>query len=294
MHHHHNHAHESHNGLRSAFFINLVFAVIELVGGLYTNSMAILSDALHDLGDVLSLGIAWYFEKLSKGGRSERYTYGLRRFSLLGALINGIILIVGSIIILYHAIPRVMDPQQPDLDGMLILAILGVIFNGWAIFKIRAGRSLNERMAEMHLWEDVLGWVAVLVGAIVMRFVDAPVIDPLLSMGIAAFILFNVFRKLKSAFLVLLQGTPEHIASKELKQAITAFEEVIDLHDCHIWSMDGDYAILTLHLVLNGEHTLQTQAKLKERVRKIAHEHGINHVTIEFEGEGEHCEFNDC
>ncbi len=290
----HDHAHASHKSLRSAFFINLTFAIIELVGGMYTNSMAILSDALHDLGDSLSLGIAWYFEKLSKRGRSKTFTYGLKRLSLLGALLNALILVVGTVIILYHAIPRLLEPQAPDIQGMMWLAIAGVIFNGWAIFKIRSGKSLNEQLVQMHLWEDVLGWLAVLIGAIVMRFVDAPFIDPLLSIGIAIFLLYNVYGKLKVTLRVLLQGTPEHFDLKAIEQEIVALPEVVEVHDCHVWSMDGDYIVLTLHLVLSEDHSLQTQSIIKGKVRSIASKHKIDHATIEFEAEDEFCALHDC
>ncbi len=290
----HDHAHASHKSLRSAFFINLAFAVIELVGGMYTNSMAILSDALHDLGDSLSLGIAWYFEKLSKRGRSKTFTYGLKRLSLLGALLNALILVAGTVVILYHAIPRLFQPQAPDIQGMMWLAIAGVIFNGWAIFKIRSGKSLNEQLVQMHLWEDVLGWLAVLIGAIVMRFIDAPFIDPLLSIGIAIFLLYNVYGKLKATLRVLLQGTPEHVDVKAIEKEIVALPEVIEVHDCHVWSMDGDYIVLTLHLVLSQDHSLQTQSIIKGKVRSIASKYKIDHATIEFEAEDEFCALHDC
>ena len=192
--HNHSHHHEDVKNIKVAFSLNLMFTIIEFVGGFLTNSMAILSDAVHDLGDSFSLGLSWYFQKIAKRPRTKNYTYGYKRFSLLGAIINSVILVVGSVLILMNAIPRLFHPQQPDVKGMLLLAVLGVIVNGAAVLRLRKGRSLNERVVSPHLLEDVLGWLAVLVGAGIMYFVDAPFIDPLLSIAISAFILFNVYR----------------------------------------------------------------------------------------------------
>jgi len=189
---HHNHHHHTTENIKVAFFLNLSFTVIELVGGLLTNSMAILSDALHDLGDSVSLGLAWYFQRIAQKKSDLSYSYGYKRFSLLGAFINSLILSVGSIFILVEAIPRLFDPKQPDASGMIILAIIGVIVNGFAVLRLKKGKSINEKVVSLHLLEDVLGWLAVLIGSIVMYFFNLPVIDSLLSIGIAIFILLNV------------------------------------------------------------------------------------------------------
>ena len=295
MGHHHDHSHHHSEGnVKVAFFLNLSFTIIEIIGGLYTNSLAILSDALHDLGDSFSLGLSWYFQKLSKKGRTKTFSYGYKRFSLLGAIINSIVLVAGSIFILTKAIPELFNPGETNVEGMLYLAILGIVVNGAAVFKLRKGESLNEKVVSLHLLEDVLGWVAVLIGSIIMMYTDAPFIDPLLSVLISLFVLYNVYKNLKQSLLVILQGIPEEISINNIRQKLKNISKVTDIHDCHAWSMDGKYNILTLHLRLDKDYKLSEQAKFKERVRTQLKDESINHITIEFEGQDENCELEDC
>ena len=295
MGHNHNHSHNHSEGnVKVAFFLNLAFTIIEIIGGLYTNSLAILSDALHDLGDSLSLGLSWYFQKLSKKGRTKTFSYGYKRFSLLGAIINSIVLVAGSIFILTKAIPELFNPGETNVEGMLYLSILGIVVNGAAVFKLRKGESLNEKVVSLHLLEDVLGWVAVLIGSVIMMYTDAPFIDPLLSVLISLFVLYNVYKNLKKSLLVILQGIPEEISIDDIRQKLKNISKVTDIHDCHAWSMDGQYNILTLHLRLDKDYKLSEQAKLKEQVRTQLKDESINHITIEFEVQGENCELEDC
>ena len=295
MEHNHDHSHNHSEGnVKVAFFLNLSFTIIEIIGGLYTNSLAILSDALHDLGDSLSLGLSWYFQKLSKKGRTKTFSYGYKRFSLLGAIINSIVLVAGSIFILTKAIPELFNPEETNVQGMLYLAILGIVVNGAAVLKLRKGESLNEKVVSLHLLEDVLGWVAVLIGSIIMMYVDAPFIDPLLSILISLFVLYNVYRNLKKSMLVILQGIPEEVSVDDIQQKLKDMPEVTDIHDCHAWSMDGEYNILTVHLRLAKDYKLSEQAKLKEKVKSQLKDESINHITVEFEGQDEHCGLEDC
>ncbi|WP_420578317.1 cation diffusion facilitator family transporter [Ekhidna sp.] len=279
--------------MKVAFFLNLSFTIIEVIGGLYTNSLAILSDALHDLGDSL-IGLSWYFQKLSKKGRTKKFSYGYKRFSLLGAIINSIVLVVGSIFILTKAIPELFNPGETNVQGMLYLAILGIVVNGAAVLKLRKGESLNEKVVSLHLLEDVLGWVAVLIGSIIMMYTDAPFIDPLLSVLISLFVLYNVYKNLRKSMLVILQGIPEDVSLEDIKEKLKDISEITDVHDNHTWSMDGDYNILTIHLQLDQDYKLSEQAKLKEKVRSQLKDESINHITIEFEGQDENCELEDC
>jgi len=249
---------------------------------------------LHDLGDSFSLGLSWYFQRLSKKGRTKKFSYGYKRFSLLGAIINSIVLVVGSIFILTKAIPELFNPGETNVQGMLYLAILGILVNGAAVFKLRKGESLNEKVVSLHLLEDVLGWVAVLIGSIIMMYTDAPFIDPLLSVLISLFVLYNVYKNLKKSLLVILQGIPEEISIDNIRQKLKNIPKITDIHDCHAWSMDGQYNILTLHLRLDKDYKLSEQAKLKERVRTQLKDESINHITIEFEGQDENCDLLDC
>lgn len=286
-HHHHNHAE---GNIKVAFFLNFGFAIIELIGGLWTNSVAILSDALHDLGDSLSLGVSWYFAKVAKRDRNQKYSYGYKRFSVLGALINSIVLVTGSVFIVIEAIPRLIDPVNPNTQGMIYLAIGGVIVNGAAAFKLSKGHSLNEKAVYTHLLEDILGWIAVLIGAIVMHFWDLPIIDPALSVLIAVYILFNVFKNLKESFRIILQGTPSDINIDKIHKIIIDIPEVLEVHDCHIWSMDGEYHILSIHLVIENDLPLSQLETIKKETKKRVSKLGINHTTIEFETQTEKCE----
>lgn len=293
MGHHHDHHHTTGN-IKVAFFLNLAFTIIEIVGGLLTNSLAILSDALHDLGDSLSLGLSWYFQKLSAKGRTDTFSYGYKRFSLLGAVINALVLVAGSVVILIHAIPRLFNPEQTNAHGMLALAVLGIIINGAAVLRLRKGDSINEKVVTLHLLEDVLGWIAVLIGSVFMIFFDWPFIDPLLSVLISIFMLYNVYKSLRKSLLIIMQGTPEELDIEDVREKLSEIKEVIDVHDCHAWSMDGQYNVLTIHLVLDKDYKLSEQAQLKNRVKESLKSESIHHLTIAFESRDEDCALKEC
>lgn len=290
MPHNHDHSHGTGN-LKVAFFLNLGFTIIEIVGGLYTNSLAILSDALHDLGDSLSLGLSWYFQKLSNKGRTKNYSYGYKRFSLLGAIINAVVLAVGSIFILAHAVPQLFNPEETNAEGMFYLAILGVIVNGAAVLKLRKGESMNEKVVSLHLLEDVLGWAAVLVGSIIMMYFDAPFIDPLLSILISLYVIYNVYRNLKKSMLIILQATPSEISMEEVKSQLLELTEIIEIHDLHVWSLDGNYNVMSVHVRLEQDYKLSELSDLKEKIRSKLHDKSIEHVTIEIEAKDEDCSY---
>jgi len=291
-HHHHNHETDGTGNIRLAFFMNLFFAIIELVGGLYTNSVAILSDALHDFGDSISLGVAWYLQKLSGKGRDQYYSYGYKRFSLLGAFFISIILLIGSIFVIKECVERIMHPEPPNAQGMFFLAILGVVVNGIAVLRLRKGSSINERAVSLHMMEDVLGWIAVLVVSIVMMFVDLPILDPLLSIGISLWILTNIYKNLKATFHVFLQQTPQNIDLETLQNQIKELPHIVSLHDLHLWTLDGEDNIMTIHVVLDNNIDLSKQEKLKHQIRDLCNEAEIHHVTVEFETTEEKCECN--
>ncbi len=291
--HSHNHDHSEGN-IKIAFFLNLTFTIIEIIGGLYTNSLAILSDALHDLGDSLSLGLSWYFQRLSKKGRTPNFSFGYKRFSLLGAIINSIVLVVGSVFVLSHALPQLWQPEKTDAQGMLYLAILGVIVNGLAVFRLRKGESLNEKVVSLHLLEDVLGWIAVLIGSIIMMYFDAPIIDPILSILITAFVLFNVYKNIKESMRIILQGTPTDITVEDIEDKIKSVDKVLSTHDCHLWSLDGTYHILTAHVVLDKNYSLEELSLIKGQIFDVISKFNIKHSTLSFELESEICELKNC
>ncbi len=273
--------------LRTALIVNVSFTIIELIGGLWTNSMLILTDALHDAGDSVSLGIALYLQYYSRKGSDKKFTYGYRRFSILGALINGIILFGGSIFLIIELLHRLADPENVKADGMIGLAILGILFNGFAAWRLRQGSSINERMAATHLMEDVLGWIAVLIGSIVMYFEYIPILDPILSLGILTWVLFNVFRNMRDVFRVILQATPRGVDPEAITREIEELPEIKTVQDLHIWSLDGEYHIISLHVMITDHYPEETVIKLKEKIRHILSDESIEHVTIEISTDSE-------
>lgn len=287
-------AHHETKNIRVAFFLNLLFTIVEIIGGLLTNSIAILSDALHDLGDSLTLGLSWYFQKISNRNPTEKYTFGFSRFSLLGALINAFVLLVGSVFIIINAIPRIQNPEAVDEKGMMWLAILGIVVNGAAMLRLKKGTSLNEKAVSLHFLEDVLGWVAVLIASIVMMFVDAPWLDPLLSLFIAAYILLNVYRNLKSSLRVVLQGAPLESNTDEIQDKIELLLKTGSIKDFHLWSLDGEYHICTINIKLDSGFSAQEQENLKSEIRALLAEQDVKHCTIEFQLGDEGCVLNDC
>lgn len=168
-----------------AFILNLAFSIFEFVGGIVTGSVAIMSDAVHDIGDAASIGVSYFLEK-----KGEKY-------SLIGAFITTLTLLIGSIVTICNAIGRLIDPAKIHYDGMIVFAIVGVCVNLCAAFVTREGDSLNQKAVNLHMLEDVLGWIVVLVGAVVMRFTDFALLDPIMSIGVSAFILINALRNLK-------------------------------------------------------------------------------------------------
>ena len=293
----HSHDHHHHEDLESgstrtialAFTLNTFFAVVELIGGYLTNSVSITSDALHDFGDSFSLGLSLYFHKKSGKKGDTKYTYGYKRFSLIGAFINSIVLIVGSVFMIREAIERIIEPVQPDAKGMIWLALLGIAVNAAAALRLKKGNSVNERVISLHFIEDVLGWIAVLAGAVVMQFYDLPVLDPILSLLIACYILYNVYGNIKATIGIVLQGFPDALDREKITTLFSANKEVHSVHDLHVWSLDGNYHVLSAHVVLNENRSLTDVEPLKQKIKHDMLHEGINHCTLEFELENAHC-----
>lgn len=288
MHHHHHHD-SSGQRIGWAFFLNLGFTIIEFIGGVLTNSTAIMADAVHDLGDSLSIGLAWVLARLSGREASGSFTYGFRRFSLLGSLINGLVLVAGSIWVMALAIPRLAEPQMPVSEGMLGLAIFGVAVNGFAAYKLSHGKTLNERVLNWHLLEDVLGWLAVLLVSIILMFADWPILDPLLSIGFTLFILINVARNLWQTLHLFLQGTPSYAMRGTIERELRALPGVCDVHHLHFWSLDGEHHVLTAHVVLGQVRELEQVRRTKDRIFETLSRYELAHTTVEIELADEPC-----
>lgn len=278
MGHHHHHLDHSTKNLKIVFFLNLTFTIVEFSGGVYTNSIAILSDALHDFGDSIALGLAWYLQNLAQKGRDKDYSYGYGRFSLLGSFITSTVLLIGSVFILQESIPRLLHPEQPHATGMIWIAILGLLVNGAAVFQLKGSTGLNERTAMLHLLEDVFGWVIVLIGAIVMLFFDFPIIDPLLSLVLAVVILVGVVKSLMKIFKIFMQGIPIGVDMDKIVQMIEGKAHVSKVSDIHVWSTDGEFNVMTLTIEI--ENSLNSN-DIIENIKLDLKEENIHHVTIE-------------
>ena len=272
-----------------AFILNLSFSIFEIIGGFFTGSVAIISDAIHDMGDAASIGISYFLEKKSKKQPDEIYTYGYARFSVIGSVITTLILLFGSVMVIYNAVMRIFNPVEINYNGMIIFAIVGALVNFIAAYFTKDGDSLNQKAVNLHMLEDVLGWIVVLIGAIIMRFTDISIIDPIMSIAVAVFILINAVKNLKEVLDLFLEKIPNNISIEEIKEHITEIDGVQSVHHIHIWSMDGNLNFATMHIVADeNSHTI------KDKIREELKEHGIGHATLEIESPDDHCHEEHC
>ncbi len=268
-----------------AFILNLIFSVFEVIGGIFTGSVAITSDAIHDFGDAISIGTSYFLEKTSCKKPNNKYTYGYLRFSVLGGFLTTAILLISSTITIYNAILRFTEPKPINYNAMIIFAVVGFLINLIATYFTHGGKSINQKAVNLHMLEDVLGWLIVLIGAIVIRFTNLYIIDPILSIIVSIFILINCYKNLKLILDIFLIKTPKNVDIDNLIDNIKKFEKVVDVHSLHILSVDGEINCLTLHLVVSElDSTIKT--KVKEEIKK----HQISHITIEMETDLEDCE----
>ena len=273
-----------------AFVLNLVFSLIEIVGGLFTNSVAILSDAIHDFGDAFSIGVSCFLERKSKKKPDETYTYGYLRYSVLGAFITTIILTIGSIVVLTGAIFRIIHPVSLHYEGMILLAILGIVINFLAAYKTREGDSLNQKAVNLHMLEDVLNWVVVFIGAIVMKFTDITYIDSIMSIGIALFLLKQALENLKNILNLFLAKVPSNLHVDEIKKELLKIPKVENVHHIHVWSMDGVHHYATMHVVVSSKYDFELKNTIKDKLKEM----GIMHSTLEMENREEECTESEC
>ena len=273
-----------------AFLLNMLFSIFELIGGIFTNSVAIISDAIHDFGDAVSIGVSYFLEKKSKKKPDKNYTYGYSRFSVLGATITNTILIIGSLLVILNAVERIINPVEINYNGMIVFAIWGVIINYIAVYFTKEGESLNQKAVNLHMLEDVLGWIVVLIGAIVIKYTKITYIDSIMSIGVAIFILIHATKGFKSIVDLFLEKIPNGIEIDELKNHLLKIENVEDVHHIHIWSMDGVNNYATMHIVTDTKDI----KKIKDEIKEELKEHGISHTTIEIEENENECDEREC
>lgn len=280
---------KSHKNILIAFLLNLGFSIFEFFGGFFTGSVAIISDALHDMGDALGIGLAWFFEKKSLKEADKNYTYGYRRFSVLGSLITTLILIIGSLVVVRGAVEKIINPSEVNPNGMIIFAVIGVCVNLAATLFTRHGDSLNQKAVNLHMLEDVLGWAVVLIGAIVIKFTGFTLIDPLMSIGVAVFIFIHAVKNLKEALEIFLEKAPSGLDSEHIKAVVSELEGIKDVHHIHVRTLDGNVNFASMHVVTN-----ENSGEIKAAIRHKLEHMGISHLTLELESESDLCESTCC
>lgn len=280
---------KSEKNILIAFILNLSFSIFEFIGGIFTGSVAILSDSVHDIGDAASIGFSYFLERKAKKQPDRTYTYGYARYSVLGGVITTFILLFGSAAVIVNAVKRIINPVEINYGGMIIFGIIGVAVNFLAAYFTHGGESINQKAVNLHMLEDVLGWAVVLVGAVIMRFTDFSLLDPIMSIGVAIFILINAIRNLKAVLDIFLEKVPENVSVDEIKEHICKIDGVADAHHIHLRSFDGQNIYATMHIVTDGDpHTV------KHLIRDELAEHGITHSTLELERSDEHCSDKNC
>ncbi len=289
-HHHHHHTHSADENILVAFFLNLFFVFVEIAGAFFTNSFAILSDAVHDFGDCIAIGFAYVMERFSNKAPDEKYTYGYRRYSLVSAVVTSLILVVGSVFVIVGSVGRIAQPKEVHGLGMVIIAVFGVVINGAAVIKTRSGTGVNEKAISLHLLEDVLGWIAVLLGSALIFFFKWYFIDGVLSVLIAVVLIVESAKTIKDIFAVFLEKTPEGIDVKSLKKELEEIQGVENTHHIHVWSLDGEKNMATMHLKTRGCTNLEDCEKVKKQAEEISRKYGIHHLTVQIDFCGDACQ----
>ena len=272
-----------------AFVLNLLFSAFEFCGGILTGSAAIASDAIHDLGDAVGIGASWLLERKSKKEPDAKCTYGYGRYSVLGGVLVALVLMAGSAVAICNGIDRLIHPVKIHYSGMIVFAAVGFCVNLAAAYFTQGGESINQRVVNLHMLEDTLGWAVVLIGALVINFTDWRIIDPLLSIGVAMFIMFHAVRELKKVADIFLEKAPKEIDVNALQKQIAETEGVSEVHHLHVWSLDGITHCATIHLVTSGD-----MASVKNTIRELLHKNGIPHCVLETEREDGHCPVPHC
>ncbi len=267
-----------------AFLLNLGFAVFELLGAIFTGSIAIMSDAIHDAGDAFAIGVSYFLEKKSKTPPDEKHTYGYARYSVLGGVITTLVLLLSSLAVIYNSAVRLCHPVAINYDAMIVLSLIGVAVNLCAALVTHKGKSVNQKAVSLHMIEDVLGWIVVLTGAVVMRFTDFTVLDPLMSIAVAVYILYKAVINLRNAVEIFLEKAPDGISADQIKKELAELEGVEKVHHMHLWTMDGEDCYATMHIVTAKEGK-KVKAEARERLKEL----GVVHATIELETADENC-----
>ncbi|RSJ59014.1 Cadmium, cobalt and zinc/H(+)-K(+) antiporter [Streptococcus gordonii] len=261
-----------------AFFLNLSYAIVEFIAGGIFGSSAVLADSVHDLGDAIAIGMSALLETISNREEDGKYTLGYKRFSLLGAILTAVILMIGSVLVILENITKIVHPQPVNEEGVLWLGISAVSINVLASLVVRKGKTKNESILSLHFLEDTLGWLAVILMAIILRFTDWYILDPLLSLVISIFILTKALPRFWSALKIFLDAVPDGVETGDLAKDLEALTNVKSVNQLSIWSMDGLENNALVHICIKDwEQMMET----KEAVRQLLEERGVQNITIE-------------
>ena len=261
-----------------AFFLNLTYAIVEFIAGGVFASSAVLADSVHDLGDAIAIGISAFLESISNREEDSHYTLGYKRFSLLGAMITAVILMTGSVLVILENIAKIFHPQSVNDEGILWLGIIAIIINVLANLVIRKGQTKNESILSLHFLEDTLGWVAVILMAIVLRFTDWYILDPLLSLAISFFILSKALPRFWSTLKIFLDAVPEGVDIQKIKTDLAELDHVASINQLNLWTMDGLEKNAIVHVCLKEMEHMET---CKESIRIFLKDCGFQNITIE-------------
>ena len=273
----HGHHHSNIKNIKLAAIINISFTVFEIIGGVLTNSLAIIADSFHDLGDSVVLISAWRLEKIAEKKPDWKRSFGYRRLSLLSALLNAAVLLGGTAVALFQAFGRLAIPQPVNAGGMIFMAFVGITANLVGSLRLRGGKTVNEKVLSWHLLEDVFGWVAILISATIIKFTDFYILDPIFTIGFSVFILYGLWRNSRELFNIFLEGVPTDASLSALIREIDDIEGVSNIYDAHLWSLDGGKNYFSMKAVAS----LKDEQKVREEIHKILPKYGIVHSTIE-------------
>ena len=261
-----------------AFFLNLTYAIVEFIAGGIFGSSAVLADSVHDLGDAIATGISAFLETISNREEDNQYTLGYKRFSLLGALVTAIILMTGSVLVILENVTKILNPQPVNDEGILWLGIIAITINVLASLVVGKGKTKNESILSLHFLEDTLGWLAVILMAIVLRFTNWYILDPLLSLVISFFILSKVLPRFWSTLKIFLDAVPEGLDIEQVKNGLERLDNVASLNQLNLWTMDGLEKNAIVHLCLED---WEQMTETKNQVRQLLEERGVQNITIE-------------
>ena len=279
--------------IKIAFLLNLIFSIIEAIGGILTNSISIISDSLHNLGDSITIGINYIFEKKSKKLTNKDYSYGYLKYTMLGSLIASFVLLVGSVVIIYNVIPRLIKPLEVNYDAMIIFGIFGLLINLYATVKIMRSKEKDKKI-NTHMIEDTIIWLFILTGSICIKVFDLVIIDPILSLLIAIYILYQVYKYMKNIYNIFMEKVPKNVKIDEIKKDIEENENIDNVHHIHIWSMDGINNYMTAHIHLNKILSEDEIIIIKNDIKNKLKEDKISQITLEVEYFNEKCDYGKC